>query len=94
MHDQLKEVIGSVDHLEDLIKHSLLKNPQPDLWYGEGEWQHVVGAVASACLIHDVKGIAIKILEGALPKASHTFGILPNGGFARFVRIVEPQKNP
>ena len=68
LHGQLQEVMSHVEHLEDLIKHSLLRHPPPDLWYGEGEWQHVVGAVASACLIHDVKGIAIKILEGALPK--------------------------
>jgi hypothetical protein len=68
LHGQLQEVMGHVDHLEDLIKHSLLKDPPPDLWYGEGNWQHVLGAVASACLIHDVKGIVQKILEGALPK--------------------------
>ena len=68
LHDQLKEVIGGVDFLEDLIKHSLLKDPPPDLWYGEGNWQHVLVAVASACVIHDVKGVVLKILEGALPK--------------------------
>ncbi len=68
LHGQLQEVMNQVDHLEDLIKHSLLKDPQPDLWYGEGNWQHVLVAVASACLIHDVKGVALKILEGALPK--------------------------
>lgn len=68
LHGQLQEVMSHVDHLEDLIKHSLLKDPPPDLWYGEGNWQHVLGAVASACLIHDVKGVALKILEGALPK--------------------------
>ena len=68
LHGQLQEVMGHVDQLEDLIKHSLLKHPPPDLWYGEGEWQHVLGAVAAACLVHDVKGVALKILEGALPK--------------------------
>ncbi len=67
LHDQLKEVIGSVDFLEDLIKHSLLKNPPPDLWYGENEWPHVVAAVASCCLVHDVTGVILKILDGSLP---------------------------
>ena len=67
LYDQLKEVIGGVDHLEDLIKHSLLKNPPPDLWYGENEWSHVVAAVASCCLVHDVNGVILKILAGELP---------------------------
>ena len=68
LHDQLKEVIGGVDRLEDLIKHSLLKNPPPDLWYGENEWPHVLAAVSSCCLIHDVKGVIMKIAEGKLPR--------------------------
>ncbi|HLX62816.1 MAG TPA: hypothetical protein VKX17_16180 [Planctomycetota bacterium] len=68
LHDQLKEVFGRIEHLEDLIKHSLLKNPSPDLWYGENEWPHVVAAVASACLIHDVRGLILKIVEGKLPR--------------------------
>ncbi|MEI6232871.1 MAG: hypothetical protein WCT04_07460 [Planctomycetota bacterium] len=68
LHDQLKEVIGNVDFLEDLIKHSLLKNPPPDLWYGENEWPHVVASVASCCLVHDVQGVILKILAGDLPQ--------------------------
>jgi hypothetical protein len=65
---QLQEVLRSVEHPEDLIKHSLLKTPPPDLWYGEGNWQHVLLSVALACLVHDVKGVALKIAEGALPQ--------------------------
>lgn len=65
---QLQEVLGSVDHPEDLIKHSLLKTPPPDLWYGEGNWQRVLISVALACLVHDVKGVALKIAEGSLPQ--------------------------
>jgi len=67
LNDQLRQILGRVDHLEDLIKYSLLKNPAPDLWYGENEWQHVVAAVSSSCLLYDVKGVALKILEGSLP---------------------------
>lgn len=69
LHEQLQEVLGAVDSLEDLIKYSLLKDPPPDLWYGEGNWRHVLGAVASACLLHDVKGLVLKITEGVLPRA-------------------------
>jgi hypothetical protein len=65
---QLQEMLSSVDSLEDVIKHSLLKNPPPDLWYGEQSWSRVLVGVASTCLLHDVKGVAIKILEGVLPK--------------------------
>ena len=68
LHGQLMEVMRSVGDMEDIIKHSLLKNPSPDLWYAENNWQHVIAAVASACLVHDVKGIVEKILEGTLPK--------------------------
>jgi len=65
---QLHEVLNTVEALEDIIKFSLLKDPPPDLWYGENHWAHVVAAVAATCLLHDVKGVAIKILEGVLPR--------------------------
>jgi hypothetical protein len=68
LHQQIQEVLGSVDHLEDIIKNSLLRNPPPDLWYGENEWHHVLAAVASSCLLYDVKGVVIKILDGSLPR--------------------------
>ena len=67
LSQQLQEVLSGVDSLEDVVKHSLLKNPPPDLWYGENHWSRVLIGVASACLLHDVKGIAIKILDGELP---------------------------
>lgn len=68
LHAQLQEVLANVDSLEDIVKHSLLKSPSPDLWYGESNWQHVLGGVAAACLLHDVQGVVLKILEGALPR--------------------------
>jgi len=70
LHTQIQEVLRTCEHLEDIIKHSLLKNPPPDLWYGEGDWQHVLGAVASSCLLYDVKGVALKILSGDLPRTA------------------------
>lgn len=70
LHGQVQEVLTSVDSLEDIIKHSLLRNPPPDLWYGEGDWQHVLAAVASTCFTYDVMGVAIKIAEGTLPRTS------------------------
>lgn len=68
LHGQVQEILAQTDSLEDIIKHSLLKDPSPDLWYGEGSWQRVLAGVAAACLAHDVKGVAIKISEGALPR--------------------------
>ena len=65
---QLQELLNTIDYPEDLIKHSLLRHPSPDLWYGESDWQRVVLTVALACLVHDVKGVAQKIVEGVLPK--------------------------
>jgi hypothetical protein len=38
------------------------------LWYGENDWPHVLAAVSSCCLVHDVKGIILKIAEGKLPR--------------------------
>jgi hypothetical protein len=64
---QLTQVLSTIDSLEDVIKHSLMKNPPPDLWYGENHWSRVLIGVAATCLLHDVKGVAIKILEGELP---------------------------
>ncbi len=72
LHAQIQEVLSSVDSLEDLIKFSLLKNPSPDLWYGENSWPHVLVAVASSCLLHDIQGITLKILDGTLPRTDST----------------------
>lgn len=69
LHEQLQEVLRSCDSLEDIVKHSLLKQPSPDLWYGESNWQRVLIGVASACLVHDVQGIVEKILADELPRA-------------------------
>jgi hypothetical protein len=66
---QLREVLRTCDSLEDLIKHSVLKEPAPELWREQEEWGGVLVSVASACLRHDVKGILLKILAGELPRA-------------------------
>lgn len=68
LSQQLQELLATTGHPEDLIKHSLLRTPPPDLWYGESNWQRVVLAVALCCLTHDVKGVAAKIIEGVLPR--------------------------
>ena len=68
LHSQLSELRSNVDHLEDLVKYSLLKDPMPDLWQGEKAWGHVLLNVAAACLLHDVKGVIVKIVEGTLPR--------------------------
>jgi hypothetical protein len=70
LHAQLQEVLKHCDDLEDIVKFSLLRQPSPDLWYAESNWQHVLVAVAGACLVHDVKGIVARILSGELPQAS------------------------
>ncbi len=73
LHCQIQEVLKTAEDLEDIIKFSLTKNPPPDLWYGENNWQSVLIAVASLCLLYDVKGIILKILDGELPRTdSHT----------------------
>ncbi|MBI3829821.1 MAG: hypothetical protein HY291_09905 [Planctomycetes bacterium] len=68
LHAQVQEVLRTCESLEDIIKFSLLKDPSPDHWYGEGNWPRVLASVAAACLVHDVKGVAQKILDGDLPQ--------------------------
>ena len=68
LNAQLQEIITNVDHLPDLIKYSLLKDPSPELWRGEKNWDRVVLNVASACVLHDVQGVLWKILDGSLPR--------------------------
>ena len=68
LHAQVQEVLATCAHLEDIVKHSLLKNPPPDLWYGENHWSRVLISVACACLMHDVMGVAEKIIAGELPR--------------------------
>lgn len=65
---QLKTVLVSCDSLEDLVKHSLLKNPSAELWRGEEDWDRVLTGVAAACLTHDVKGVIAKLFSGELPR--------------------------
>ena len=70
---QLMEVLRTCDHLEDLIKHSVLRAPPLELWQNEEEWPSVLVNIAAACLRNDVKGVICKILSGELPRvASHT----------------------
>ena len=82
LHRQIQQALASADSLEDIIKHSLLKSPPPDLWYGESNWQHVLVAVASACLLHDVRGVIQKIVEGILPRTPS----------AQLVDVIETQE--
>jgi hypothetical protein len=66
---QLREVLRTSGSLEDLIKHSVLREPPPELWREQEEWGGVLVSVAAACLRHDVGGILLKILAGELPRA-------------------------
>ena len=68
LRDQLRQTLAACDHLEDIIKHSLLKDPPSDIWRDEDSWGRVLIGVAAECLRHDVKGIVLKILGGELPR--------------------------
>ena len=70
LHAQLQEVLRTSDSLEDLIKHSLLRAPPPQLWQDADEWGAVLARVASACLLYDARGVIVKTLEGELPRTS------------------------
>lgn len=79
IHAQIQEVLRATEHLEDLIKHSLLKDPPRELWQNERDWNLVLVAVAGTCLTYDVKGVVDKILSGDLPRSPSQNFIPPEG---------------
>jgi hypothetical protein len=68
LHAQAAQALRESEHLEAFIKYSLLRDPSPELWRGENRWESAVLAVAAACLAHDLKGVAAKIMAGELPR--------------------------
>ena len=65
---QLRQCLTDADTLNDFIKFSLLKEPEPELWRDETHWEGVLVGVSLACLSHDVLGIIARIIDGELPE--------------------------
>jgi hypothetical protein len=64
---QLTEIVSEVDHLEDVLKWSDLRDVDPALWRHAESWQGVLIGAAMAALVHDVRACAARIVGGELP---------------------------
>ena len=64
----MHSVLISVDDLWDLIRHSSLEDPPPELWRDADDWTSVLVRVAFACFTHDLARNAEGILAGRLPR--------------------------
>ena len=65
---QLQEVLIGVEYLEDLIKFSELKRPDPDFWRDAADWEGVLAGVAAAALAHDVRRRVGDLIDGRIPR--------------------------
>ncbi len=65
---QLQEVLIGAEHLEDIVKFSDLKEPDPVFWRDATDWQGVLAGVAAAALAHDVRRRVHDLIDGKLPR--------------------------
>ena len=70
LHEQVQSILVDCELLEDFVKYSVLRTPDPSLWRKEESWERVMIGVATACLVYDVQGVAKKILARDLPRLS------------------------
>ena len=68
LEEQLKAALVDVDHLEDVLKHSELRDVPPESWRGAEGWQELLAGAAMAALAHDVTARARDIVEGRMPR--------------------------
>ena len=68
LEEQLKSALVDVDHLEDVLKHSGLRDVPAGLWRDAESWQEVLASAAMAALAHDVASRARDIIEGRVPR--------------------------
>ncbi len=68
LEEQLRGALVEADHLEDVLKHSELREVPPDLWRQAESWEEVLTSVAMAALAHDVMSRARDVVEGRIPR--------------------------
>jgi hypothetical protein len=71
LEKQLQEVLIGVEHLEDIVKFSELKRPDPAFWRDAESWQGVLAGVAAAALAHDVRARVGDIIDGRMPRMNN-----------------------
>jgi hypothetical protein len=68
LEKQLKSILVDAESLEDFVKFSLLRDPDPAIWQQEATWERALISVATECLSYDVLGIVVKLIDGELPR--------------------------
>ena len=68
LEKRLQEALVGVEYLEDIVKFSDLKSPDPDSWRDAETWQGVLAGVAAAALAHDVRRRVADIVAGKIPR--------------------------
>ena len=65
---ELARALVEIDHLEDVLKHSDLRELPARVWLDASEWPEVLIGAALAALDHDVRRRALDIIEGRVPR--------------------------
>ncbi len=68
LEEQLKGALVEADHLEDVLKHSELRDVPPQVWREAEDWSEVVAGAAMTALAHDVAARARDIAQGRMPR--------------------------
>ncbi len=68
LEEHLKSALVEADHLEDVLKHSELRDVPAEFWRGAEDWSEALAGAAMAALAHDVGARARDIIEGRIPK--------------------------
>ena len=68
LEKQLRGALVEADYLEDVLKHSELREVPSELWRGAEDWGEVLTGAAMAALAHDVMARVRDITEGRIPR--------------------------
>lgn len=67
---QLSNILSESQYPEEFIRFSLLEDPDSEFWQNEPTWERVVISVSMECVMYDVMGLVLKIVDGELPRSS------------------------
>lgn len=74
LHPFVQEVIASAGQIEDILKYTRFRLPDPSVWRDASDWSEVVFRAAYLMVLEDVKEILFKALTGKLPSGALTGG--------------------
>ena len=66
LHPYIQEVLKVMQHLEDILRESILRDSPPAVWKEEDRWEMVLIGAAYECLQFDCLGVLGQIARGML----------------------------